>query len=428
MLLRGAELSSNLTPPTHLLELFMSITHVGAFALAFLSGAAVPAGAQSDSIVIRAGRVLDGRGGSRGLSDIVIRGAKIAAVRPPAGVPNYDLSALTLLPGGIDTHIHLLDHFDSTGRSAQATPETPQQTVLYGMENAWLTLQAGITTAQSMGDRLDREVRDAIARGTVPGPRILTSLDWVTGDSTTPINALVDTVRARAAAGADLIKIFASKSIREGGVPTLTESQLRAACAEAAAQGRRSIVHAHAAEAVKRAARSGCTTVEHGGLVDDAALDLMAQKGTFFDPHVHLVLQNYFDHKAQFIGIGNYTAEGFAHMERLKPAMLEVFRKALARPSLQTLFGTDAVAGAHGHNWEELIFRVERGGQTPMAAIVSATSLAARSLGLQDRIGAVVPGLEADLIAVEGNPAETITALRRVRFVMRSGKVYRNTR
>jgi imidazolonepropionase-like amidohydrolase len=332
------------------------------------------------------------------------------------------------MPGGIDTHIHLLDHFDSTGRSAQATPETPQQTVLYGMENAWLTLQAGITTAQSMGDLLDRDVRDAIARGIVPGPRILTSLDWVTGDTTTPINALVDTVRARAAAGADLIKIFASKSIREGGGPTLTEAQLRAACAEAAAQGRRSVVHAHAAEAVKRAARAGCTTVEHGGLADDSAMDVMAQQGTFFDPHVHLVLQNYFDHRAQFIGIGNYTADGFAHMERLKPAMVEVFRKALARPALKTLFGTDAVAGAHGRNWEELIFRVEQGGQPPMAAIVSATSLAARSLGLEGQIGAVVPGLEADLIGVQGNPATRITALRSVRFVMRAGKVYRNTR
>ena len=407
----------------------MSNTHASArLLIAILTGVAAPAAAQTDSIVVRAGTLLDGRGGSRGPTDIVIRGSKIATVRAPAGSPTYDLSGLTVMPGGIDTHIHLLDHFDSTGRSAQATPETPQQTVLYGMENAWLTLQAGITTAQSMGDLLDRDVRDAIARGIVPGPRIITTLDWVVGDSTTPINALVDTVRARAAAGADAIKIFASKSIREGGVPTLTEAQLKAACAEAAAQRRRSVVHAHAAEAVKRAARAGCTTVEHGGLADDSAMDVMAQQGTFFDPNVHLVLQNYFDHRAQFIGIGNYTAEGFAHMERLKPAMVEVFRKALARPALKTLFGTDAVAGAHGRNWEELIFRVEQGGQPAMAAIVSATSLAARSLGLEGQIGAVVPGLEADLIGVQGNPATRITALRTVRFVMRAGKVYRNTR
>lgn len=396
--------------------------------VAVVTGVIGPATAQTDSIVIRAGTVLDGRGGSRGASDIVIRGSKIVAIRAPAGTPTYDLSRLTVMPGGIDTHIHLLDHFDSTGRSAQATVLSPQQTVLYGMENAWLTLQAGITTAQSMGDLLDREVRDAIARGIVPGPRIFTTLEWVVGDSTTPLDSLVATVRARAAAGADAIKIFASKSIREAGVPTLTEAQLKAACAEAAARGRRSIVHAHAAEAVKRAARAGCSQVEHGALVDDAALDLMAERGTFFDPHVHLVLQNYFDNRDRFLGIGNYTAEGFAHMERVKPVMLEVFRKAIARPALKTLFGTDAVAGGHGRNWEELIFRVERGGQTPTAAIVSATWLAARSLGLEDQIGAVAPGLEADLIGVVGNPAEDIAALRRVRFVMRAGKVYRNSR
>jgi imidazolonepropionase-like amidohydrolase len=399
-------------------------------ALLILALMAAPASAQSDSIVIRAGTVLDGKGGTRGPTDIVVRGSKIVGVRDTAGQPTYDLSGFTVMPGGIDTHVHLINHFDSTGKAhgAPGTTETAQETVLYGMENAWLTLQAGITTVQSLGNLLDREIRNAIARGSVPGPRVVTSLDWVTGDSTTRVDSLVRTVRARVAAGADVIKIFASKSIREGGGPTLTERQLRAACAEATAQKRRSVIHAHAAEAVKRAVRAGCTTIEHGGLVDDAALDLMAQHGTFFDPNVYLVLQNYFDHKDQFLGIGNYTAEGFAHMERLKPVMVEVFRKALARPSLKVVFGTDAVAGAHGRNWEELIFRVEKGGQPPMAAIVSATSLAATSLGLQDNIGAVLPGLEADLIGVQGNPATKITALRNVMFVMRGGRVYRNTR
>jgi len=400
--------------------------------LALLGGlgpVALPAQARSDSIVIRAGAVLDGRGGSRGPADIVVRGSKIIGLREPAGRPDYDLSALTVLPGGIDTHIHLINHFDSSGKAhgAPGTVETSQETALYGMENAWLTLQAGITTVQSLGNSLDRDLREAVARGVLPGPRIISSLDWVTGDSTTPVDTLRSTVRARISAGADAVKIFASRSIREGGGPTLTEAQLRAACGEAASHSRRSVVHAHAAEAVKRAVRAGCTTIEHGGLVDEAALDLMAERGTFFDPNVHLVLQNYFDHRDRFLGIGNYTAEGFAHMERLKPVMVEVFRKALARPSLKLVFGTDAVAGAHGRNWEELIFRVESGGQAPMAAIVSATSLAAASLGLQDEIGSVAPGFEADIIAVEGNPARDITSLRRVRFVMRGGKVFRNT-
>lgn len=390
-----------------------------------------------DSIVVRAGAVLDGRGGRSGLADIVIRGSKITSIRAPAGRPTFDLSRMTVMPGGIDTHIHLTLHFDANGRAhgfgadpagtyrTQEAPETPGATVLFGMENVWRTLQAGITTAQSLGDPLDRDIRNAIARG-LPGPRILTSLEWVVGDSTTSIDSLRAMVRQRVARGADLVKIFASKSIREGGAPTLTEAQVKAACDEAKVLGKRSVVHAHAAEAVKRAARSGCTTVEHGGLVDAAALDLMAERGTFFDPNVYLVVRNYLDHKSQFLGIGNFTEEGFAHMERLLPAMLDVFRMTLSRPRLKTLFGTDAVAGAHGNNWEELIYRVEKGGQPPMDAIVAATSLAAASLGLEKEIGTIAPGYEADLIATEGDPGKDITALRRVRLVMRGGTIYRN--
>jgi imidazolonepropionase-like amidohydrolase len=138
------------------------------------------------------------------------------------------------------------------------------------------------------------------------------------------------------------------------------------------------------------------------------------------------VFQNYFDHKARFLGQGNYTEEGFAQMQKAAEAMLGVFRHALTTPGLKVVFGTDAVAGAHGRNWEELIFRVQHAGQAPMAAIVSATSLAAESLGLEASVGAVATGMEADLIAVDGDPLRDITALRRVLFVMRGGKVYRN--
>ena len=380
-----------------------------------------------DTVVVRAGGVLDGRGGRSGPTDIVIRGSKIVRLRPPAGKPTFDLSGLTVMPGGIDTHVHLDTYFDAKGRPQgfYEAQEKPEAIVLGGVDNAWRTLQAGITTVQSMGAPLDRDIRDAIARG-LPGPRVLTSLDWVVGDTTTPIDSLRATIRRRVADGADMVKIFASRSIREGGGPTLTEAQVKAACDEAKALGKRSIVHAHAAEAVKRAARSGCTTVEHGGLADEAALDAMAEHGTFFDPNVYLVLRNYLDHKSQLLGVGNFTEEGFAHMERLVPVMVEVFRKAIARPKLKTLFGTDAVAGSHGRNWEELIFRVEKGGQPAMDAIVSATSLAASSLGLDKEIGTLAQGYEADLIATEGDPSRIVGSLRNVRFVMKGGKVFRN--
>ena len=386
------------------------------------------AAAQSATTNIRAGTVLDGRGRVMRDVTIVVEASRISRLDPATTTTaSYDLRGLTLMPGGIDTHVHLTSHFDSNGRAHNdpGGTEPLQQTILYAEENAYRALMAGITTVQSIGATLDRDLRDAIARGTIPGPRVITSLDWITpeaGDTA----GLRQAVRQRVAAGADVIKILGSKSIREGGGPTLSEDQLRAACGEAKAQGRRSVVHAHAAEAARRAVLAGCTTIEHGVLLDDATLDLMAERGTFFDPNLFLVFQNYFDNKARFLGLENYTEEGFAQMHRAVPLVLEVFKHALRRPTLRVVFGTDAVAGAFGKNWEELIYRVQVGGQPPMAAIVSATSLAAQSLDLADTIGAIAPGLEADLIGLDGNPLEDITALRRVVFVMKAGKVYKN--
>jgi imidazolonepropionase-like amidohydrolase len=205
----------------------------------------------------------------------------------------------------------------------------------------------------------------------------------------------------------------------------MTLEQLEAACGEARNLGLRTAVHAHGPESAQRAVRAGCTAIEHGALLDRETLRLMAEAGTFYDPNIHLIFRNYFENKQRYLGVGNYTEEGFAQMERAVPVALEAFRAAIAQPGLKVVFGTDAVAGAHGRNFEEIIYRVQAGGQDPMAAIVSATSLAAESLGLQDLIGSVAVGFEADLIAVEGNPLQDITALRKVVFVMKGGKVYR---
>ncbi len=383
--------------------------------------------AQAQSIVIRAGQVLDGTGRSLGSSTIVIEGSKIASLSSDVTrTPTYDLSHLTVMPGGIDTHVHIASHFDSDGRVHRARDESEaprERLILYAAENAFVTLMAGITTAQSMGARIDQHLRDAVARGTLPGPRLLTTYEWITEGTPDELRAAV---RERVEAGADAVKIFASRSIREGGVPTLSQEQLSAACDEARRLGVRSVVHAHAAEAAIRTARAGCTTLEHGGLVDDTALDLMAEAGVYYDPHTSLVIQNYLDNKERFLGIGNYTEEGFSHMEQLLVGMRDIFAKALERPSLKIVFGTDALAGSHGRNWEELIYRVNVGGQNPVAAIVSATSLAAASLGLEHEIGTVAPGFEADLIGVDGNPARDITALQGVMFVMKAGVVYKN--
>ena len=283
-------------------------------------------------------------------------------------------------------------------------------------------LAAGFTTVQSLGGTEDAPLRDALARGALPGPRILTSLGSINAGTGDPA-AMREAVRDFAARGADVIKIFGSESIRTGGAPTLSQEQLDAACGEATALGLRAVVHAHGPESARRAVLAGCTTIEHGALLDRETLELLAEHGTFYDPNIHLIFQNYFDNEARYIGIGGYTAEGFEQMRAAVPRALDAFRVALDVPGLRTVFGTDAVAGAHGRNAEELVYRVRTGGQLPMDAVVSATSLAAESLGLADEVGSVAAGMVADLIAVEGAPDNEIEALQRVRWVMKDGRV-----
>ncbi|MGE0812498.1 MAG: amidohydrolase family protein [Vicinamibacterales bacterium] len=383
-----------------------------------------PLDAQSPAVTLRAPRLIDGRGGQRTDAAVTVSGGRITAVGAAQGAATYDLTGLTLLPGFIDTHVHIGWHF-ANGRFVSG-PEPPEVAVLYAAENAWVTLMAGFTTIQSVGAASDKALRDAINRGVLPGPRLLSSLGQISNPKMTP-----DEMRARVrqlkADGADLVKIFASASIRDGGVPTLSQAQLDAVCGEARAQGLRSMVHAHAPEAMMRAARAGCTTVEHGGLADAASLAFLAEKGVWFDPNIGLVTQNYLENKAKFLGIGNYTEEGFASMEKALGMKDAMFSAALKTKGLKMVMGTDAVAGAHGQNMRETIERV-KSGQAPMDAIVSMTSLAAASMQLEKEVGAIAPGLQADLVAVEGDPLTDVTALQRVRFVMRGGVVYKNER
>ncbi len=397
---------------------------VGRFAACVTAVVAVsrPAAQAPDAITIRAARVIDGRGQSFPDGMVTIRGSRIERVGPAAGRATRDLGQLTLLPGFIDTHVHIGWHFGADGRFASGV-EPPDAAALYGAENAYVTLMAGFTTVQSVGARSDRALRDAIARGVLPGPRIRTSLGPISNVKLSAAE-IREEVRKRKADGADLVKIFASASIRDGGAPTLSQKQLDAACGEARAQGLPSMIHAHSPESMKRAARAGCTVVEHGALADADALRLLAERQVWFDPNIGLVTQNYLENKARFLGIGNYTDEGFAAMEKalgLKDAM---FGQALKTPGLKMVMGTDAVAGAHGQNMRETIERVKTG-QKVMDAVVAMTSEAAASMGMDKTIGSLTPGLEADLVAVDGNPLDDIAALTRVRFVMKGGKVYR---
>ena len=395
--------------------------------LALATVVAAPAAFAQEPVVIRAGMLIDGHGNVQRNVLVFVRGTKIERIggplRPPERI-TYNLSRYTLLPGFIDTHVHIDSHFGPDGRATNQG-ETPAQRAYAAAQNAYVTLMAGYTTVQSIGSTADSALKAAIERGDVKGPRILTSLGSLSDTSRTP-EQIREWVSQQVARGADLIKIFASKSIREGGGQTLSTAQIAAACQEARRLGRRSWVHAHAATAVRDAANAGCFAVTHGSQVTSAELSLMAERGTFFEPNIGLVSQNYIENKARYLGIGNYDEAGFRFMEEGIPRKLAMFHNALRTPRLKLIAGTDATAGAHGQNAREVIYRVQTGGQAPVAAITSITSLAAEALGMQDRIGAIAPGLEADLVAIDGDPTTDITVLRRAVFVMKGGVVQKD--
>jgi len=242
---------------------------------------------------------------------------------------------------------------------------------------------AGFTTVQSVGEPTDVPLRDAIAKGTLPGPRILTAVDPLMGRG--PQTGTPDEVRAHVRkqkdAGADLIKIFASGGMRQGGM-TLSQEQLNAACDEAHKLGLRTLVHAYR-DAVCAATLAGCTQIEHGlGAIDDDLKLKDKYAGTPFYPA---------------------TEEGFAVFEKILPRNHELLERAVKIPGLKIVFGTDA-----------------------MAAMISANSLGAEAMGMADRIGSIAPALLADIIALDGDPLKDITAVRRVVFVMKGGEVYKN--
>ncbi len=377
-------------------------------------------------IVIAATVVLDGKGHVMRNTRIVVEGSKIVAIDPKAGPVDYDLRELTVLPGWIDAHAHITWIFGKDGKNAGQGGNSPDATYA-AAANAYATLMAGFTTVQSIGSPADIPLREAIANGTLPGPRLLTSAEPLFGRG--PQTGTPDEIRAyirkQKEAGADVIKIFASQSIRQGGAITLSPEQLNAACDEAKKVGLRTVVHAYK-EAVRAATLAGCTQVEHGTLATDDDLKLMAEKGTYLDPQAGLVIENYLLNKDKYLGTPGYTEEGFAAMQKVLSLNHELVQRASRIPGLKIVFGTDAVAGAHGRNAEEFIDRVRDGKVDPMTAMVSANFLGAEALGLANQIGTITPGLQADIIAIAGDPLKDITAVRRVVFVMKSGIVYKN--
>jgi imidazolonepropionase-like amidohydrolase len=376
----------------------------------------------SGPVVVITGRALDGRGGQLRNARIGVANGRITSLSAPPAPNAIDLRGYTVLPGWIDTHVHLDSHFDRTGRIAGRN-EPAAEATLGIAENATMSLLAGFTTVQSVGAASDVVLRDMIRDRGFVGPRILTSLAPIQGDTALSADSLRAMVRRRKEQGADLIKIFASRSQRVGAGPTLSEEQLRVLCDEATSLGLRTMVHAYRSQA-GGAARAGCRQIEHATYSTQADIDALVKAGAFIGPQVGLVVQNYLENKARYLP-GGFTEEGMAIMERDLPLDFAICTMAVKTPGAKVVFSTDATAGAHGRNAEEFIGRVQHCGQSPMAALISANSLAADAIGMGERLGRLAPGYEADIIALDGDPLTDITAVRRVVFVMRGGVVVR---
>jgi imidazolonepropionase-like amidohydrolase/cyclophilin family peptidyl-prolyl cis-trans isomerase len=397
----------------------------------------------SPLLVVRAARLIDGTGRPpMAPAVVVVRGERIEAVGSalpvPAGARVVDLGGATLLPGLIDLHTHLT----STGVhwEDELLKTTPGQAALHGARNARVTLMAGFTTCRDMGPTwpfTDIDLRKAIDEGVVPGPRLMVAGNYVSatggaGDARqfsifvdVPIvrnladgpDEIRKAVRTNLKQGADFIKILATGAVLSKGVPPgaqqYTEDELRVAVEEARRWGRHVAAHAHGTDGIKAAIRAGVRTIDHGSMMDDQAVELLRAHHAYFVPTLYT--------SESISTNANVPESEKARSRQIKEQKDRSFQIVL-KAGLPIGFGTDAAVVPHGQNAREFAYRV-RLGQSPMAAIVSATSTAADIMGWSDRVGTIEPGKLADLIAVSGDPLRDVTELERVAWVMKGGAI-----
>jgi len=396
-------------------------------------------------VAVRAGRLLDGMDAAPIRNAVIlIEGDRITAVGAglaiPAGYEVVDLSRSTVLPGLIDCHTHI------TGQSGNYYEDlfrrSPIDMAVTAHVYARRTLEAGFTTVRNVGapEFIDVALRDAINRGDVVGPRmqVATMAVGSTGghndltgfspylrfegfsgiaDGVEEIRKLIRTEVKR---GADLIKVMATAGVlsEEGsvGAPQYSQEEMNAVVEEAAMWGKKVAAHAHGAEGIKRAARAGVASIEHGGMIDEEGVRLLKERGIYLVPDIYT--DEYILLEADHLGLPQKMVE---KEKELRKNQLVNWRRAIDA-GVKLAFGTDAGVYPHGQNAKQFHSLLALG-LTPQQVIRMATVNAADLLGWSDRVGSVAPGRYADLIAVDGDPLADVTELERVRFVMKGGVV-----
>ncbi len=413
-----------------------------ALALLFLAAAPEPA---PKVIAVRAGRLIDGQGGPPVRDAVIlIQGDRVTAAGSglaiPAGAEVIDLSRKTVLPGLIDCHTHLTqqpsDYYEDLFR------RTPIDKAILAPVYARRTLEAGFTTVRDVGaaEFIDVALRNAINRGDVPGPRMLVAtlavgstgghndlsgfspylrFDNFSGVADGPAE-IRKLIRFEVKNGADWIKVMATGGVlseeESVGGPQYSQEELDTVVSEAAMWGKKVAAHAHGTEGIKRAARAGVASIEHGGLIDDEGIALLKQKGIYLVPDIYT--DEYILAEADHLGLPPKMIE---KEKELRKHQLTNWKRAIAA-GVKLAFGTDAGVYPHGQNAHQFHSLLELG-LTPAQVIRMATASAADLIGWSDRVGTLTPGHYADLIAVDGDPLTDVTELERVRFVMKGGVV-----
>jgi len=402
----------------------------------------VAAPALAEEVTVGAARLLDVESG-RYIENALVRivDGRIAAVEPrrPGERATHELGDVTLLPGLIDAHVHLAGGVEQ--HPYEELRETTAQAAIEGVAHARATLEAGFTTVRDLGSRdfADVALRDAIAAGRIPGPRMLVAVKSLSstgghGDrNDLPADILVRRysaladgpdeirrkVRENVRHGADWIKVLATGGVTSAGTDPrradYTEEELRAVVEAARERGRDVAAHAHGTEGILRAARAGVRSIEHASMLDDAALALLKERRIYVVPNPYT--NAYMLERGTAGGYQPYQIEKSRQVYQLK---LESLRRAI-RAGLQVAYGTDSGVQPHGWNARQLAVYVDAG-MSPLQAIQSATLVAARLLRMEDRVGKIAPGAFADLVAVAGDPLRDVRTLERPLFVMKDGK------